>query len=117
MFSNIFQVIKLFLYGLKVEFNSTTIRWYIDSKLYSTVNRGQAWNPPHERSETGASGRDQWPQPTGGSAYAKAEFHEVPYYLIMNTAVGGPDQWAKAPDPDFISAEHTIDYVRVSQKQ
>jgi len=44
-----------------------------------------------------------------------AEFFAVPYYLILNTAVGGP--WPKPVDASTVfPAYHYIDYVKVSQR-
>ena len=42
------------------------------------------------------------------------EFYDVPYYMILNTAVGGP--WPGDPGPDTkFPLYHYIDYVHVAQ--
>jgi beta-glucanase (GH16 family) len=47
-------------------------------------------------------------------ANQKAEFFDVPYFMILNTAVGGP--WPGEPDATTVfPTYHLIDYVRVSQ--
>ena len=47
-------------------------------------------------------------------ASQKAEFFDVPYYMILNTAVGGP--WPGEPNEKTVfPTYHYIDYVRVSQ--
>ena len=44
----------------------------------------------------------------------RAEFFDVPYYMILNTAVGGP--WPGEPTSTTkFPLYHTIDYVRVAQ--
>ena len=44
----------------------------------------------------------------------KAEFFDVPYYMILNTAVGGP--WPGPPTSETVfPTYHKIDYVRVAQ--
>merc|ERR1711939_1224637 len=41
-------------------------------------------------------------------------FFDVPYYVILNTAVGGP--WPKPPDAKTVfPTYHYVDYVRVAQ--
>jgi beta-glucanase (GH16 family) len=43
-----------------------------------------------------------------------AEFFDVPYYMILNTAVGGP--WPGEPTAETkFPLHHLIDYVRVAQ--
>ena len=50
---------------------------------------------------------------TSGSGQ-HAEFFDVPYYMILNTAVGGP--WPGEPTAQTkFPLHHTIDYVRISQ--
>eukprot|EP01052_Picozoa_sp_SAG31_P056026 SAG31_NODE_15806_length_738_cov_0.968701_1_plen_96_part_00 len=42
-------------------------------------------------------------------------FYDVGYYLVLNTAIGGP--WPQVPDARSVfPAYHRIDYVRVSEK-
>jgi hypothetical protein len=42
------------------------------------------------------------------------DFYDVPYYMILNTAVGGP--WPGDPDPQTkFPLYHYIDYVHVAQ--
>ena len=51
---------------------------------------------------------------TPAGAGQHAEFFDVPYYMILNTAVGGPwpgEPTAQTKFPLF----HTIDYVRIAQ--
>jgi len=44
----------------------------------------------------------------------RATFYDVPYYIILNTAVGGG--WPKPPDASTtFPTYHYVDYVRVSQ--
>jgi len=41
-------------------------------------------------------------------------FHAVPYYAILNTAVGGP--WPKQPGAQTVfPTEHKVDYIRVAK--
>lgn len=45
-----------------------------------------------------------------------ATFFDVPYYMILNTAVGGP--WPKPVSADTVfPTYHRIDYVRIGQRQ
>eukprot|EP00937_MAST-01D_sp_MAST-1D-sp2_P003708 g3708.t1 len=47
-------------------------------------------------------------------SHAKAEFFDVPYYMILNTAVGGP--WPGEPTAETVfPTYHKIDYVRIAQ--
>lgn len=80
-----------------VEWEPGEIRWYIDGKLYHTVNN---WF-------TAVQGEDEKPYP--------APFDQ-PFFVQMNLAVGGV--WPGDPDEttDFDNAEFEIDYVRVYQK-
>jgi beta-glucanase (GH16 family) len=51
---------------------------------------------------------------TTSSSGQHAEFFDVPYYMILNTAVGGP--WPGEPTAlTVFPLHHTIDYVRISQ--
>jgi hypothetical protein len=43
----------------------------------------------------------------------KTEFSDLPFFLILNTAVGGHGTWASAPNAETkFPTLHTIDYVR-----
>eukprot|EP01047_Picozoa_sp_COSAG01_P063410 COSAG01_NODE_8214_length_2872_cov_4.306167_2_plen_86_part_00 len=52
----------------------------------------------------------------GGADGQHAEFFDVPYYMILNTAVGGP--WPGDPTVETkFPLHHIIDYVRVAQQK
>jgi len=80
-----------------VEWEPGEMRWYIDDKLYLTVND---WFSAPE-------GEDEWAFP--------APFNQ-PFFVQLNLAIGGT--WPGNPDAttDFTKAEFEIDYVRVYQK-
>jgi len=68
-----------------VEYSSDHVVFYIDGRAYSN--------------HSAASGCLLW---------------ETPYYVILNTAVGGP--WPRAPDKSTaFPTWHYVDYVRVAQ--
>ena len=76
-----------------VEYSPTHIAWALDGKVFQNLTTASA---------------------TRGPSKAHAEFFAVPYYMILNTAVGGP--WPKPPDSHTVfPTYHRIDYVRVSQ--
>lgn len=80
-----------------VEWEPGEMRWYIDDKLYLTVND---WFSAPE-------GEDEWAFP--------APFNQ-PFFVQLNLAIGG--LWPGNPDEttDFSKAEFEVDYVRVYQK-
>jgi beta-glucanase (GH16 family) len=46
-----------------------------------------------------------------------AEFSDLPFFLILNTAVGGTGTWASAPNADTaFPTYHKIDYVRSNRR-
>ena len=68
-----------------VEFSPDRIRFVLDGRVYFTVNSSEA------------------------------TLYDVPYYAILNTAVGGP--WPRPPsNTTTFPAYHRIDYFRVSRK-
>ena len=70
-----------------VEYDMTQISFFVDGKMYNKVT-----------AEDGAI------------------FHDVPYYVILNTAIGGP--WPKPVDSNTVfPTYHVIDYVRVAQQK
>ena len=70
-----------------VEYDMTQISFFVDGKMYNKVT-----------TEDGAV------------------FHDVPYYVLLNTAIGGP--WPKPVDSNTVfPTYHVIDYVRVAQQK
>jgi beta-glucanase (GH16 family) len=76
-----------------VEYSPTHITFVFDGVPYNSITRGSK---------------------TKGPIKQNATFFDVPYYMILNTAVGGP--WPKPPSSSTIfPTYHTIDYVRIAQ--
>lgn len=75
------------VYGL--EWNPEYLQWYIDGK-------------PFYRFDNTGGGIDEWP-------------FDIPYYLIINLAIGGSWGGQQGIDPNMKKAEFLIDYVRVYQ--
>jgi beta-glucanase (GH16 family) len=74
-----------------VEWEPTTIRFYVDSNLYATFNQSQ------------------WP--AGGTWV-----FNHPFFLLLNVAVGG--DWPGSPDSTTVFPQQMlVDYVRVYTKQ
>jgi beta-glucanase (GH16 family) len=74
-----------------VEWEPTTIRFYVDSNLYATFTQSQ------------------WPA-------VGAWVFDHPFFLLLNFAVGG--DWPGAPDNSTIFPQQMlVDYVRVYAKQ
>jgi beta-glucanase (GH16 family) len=73
-----------------IEWESRYIQWFIDDK-------------PVYRYENPGLGTAEWP-------------FDIPYYLIMNIAIGGSWGGQKGIDPALREAVMEIDYVRVYQK-
>lgn len=74
-----------------VEYSPDHIHFVIDGRVYSNITAGSV-----------AHNGD------------RAEFFDVPYYMILNTALGGP--WPEPVDTETaLPAYHRIDYVRVAQ--
>lgn len=71
-----------------VEWNETSIKWYVDSNLYHVSNI---------------------------TASTMEEFH-LPFFIILNFAVGG-DWPGQTIDESLLPAKMYIDYVRVYQKK
>lgn len=86
-----------------IEWEQQEIRWYVDGRLYQTA-------------QSKAAAPDGW-WSGGGGVTATSPF-DVPFYLIINLAVGGT--LTGSPSPDAISASLAegrrrlvVDYVRV----
>jgi beta-glucanase (GH16 family) len=74
-----------------VEWEPTTVRFYVDTNLYATFNQSQ------------------WP--AGGTWV-----FNHPFFLILNVAVGGT--WPGSPDTTTVFPQQMlVDYVRVYTKQ
>ena len=72
---------------------ATAIKFALDGKVYDTVTK--------------------W---TWSSHLQRARFFDVPYYFILNTAVGGG--WPEPPDAGTVMpTQHYVDYVRVARKK
>lgn len=71
------------------------IAWYYDGREVFRVGRDEYW--------TGAVSKEQNPN---------APF-DVPFYLLLNLAVGGNFDGGREPPADFTSAAMYVDYVRV----
>ena len=75
-----------------VEYSMEGIQWALDGEVFQTIKAGES------KSDSGMV----------------AEMFDVPYYIILNTAVGGP--WPQPVDESTVFPQyHFIDYVRVSQ--
>ena len=75
-----------------VEYNASHIAFALDGAVFQTLT----------------------PASASARGHAPAEFFDVPYYMILNTAVGGP--WPGPPTADTVfPTYHRIDYVRVAQ--
>jgi len=76
-----------------MEWDADYVNFYVDGLRYNHVNASSKGDP-------------------GGSAPI---FSPVPFYVLLNTAVGGP--WPRPVDVNTtFPVFHTIDYVRVAQK-
>ena len=85
------------LYSL--EWEPGILRWYIDNECYHTTEQWFSKGP--------ASGADYtWPAP-----------FDVPFYLLLNMAVGGTFDLESNPYSLEKPAEMKVDYVRVYQKE
>lgn len=105
-----------------------------DGKLRGTYHWGSASGDNHKQgtdqklSEDWANEWHEYAVEYDGSSYARfafdgkvygtvkdgPEFHNVPYYAILNTAVGGG--WPKPPDENTVFPTwHHVDYVRVAK--
>lgn len=73
-----------------MEWDENYIQWYINGK-------------PFYRYDNPALGKPEWP-------------FDIPYYLIMNLAIGGSWGGQKGIDPKMKKAVFEVDYVRVYQK-
>ena len=67
-----------------VEYSTSSVAFVVDGHVYHNVTR------------------------------AAGTLYDVPYYVILNTAVGGP--WPMPPNASTVfPTYHVIDYVRVAQ--
>jgi beta-glucanase (GH16 family) len=78
-------------YGL--EWDETSLKWYVDGKLVGTYNKS---------TDSNALNQGQWP------------FNKH-FYLILNQSVGN-GAWAKPADVNHVY-ETTFDWIRVYQKK
>ncbi|MWC26895.1 carbohydrate binding domain-containing protein [Paenibacillus sp. MMS18-CY102] len=84
------------VYG--VEWEPGEIRWYVDGKLYSRLNK---WDSTGEN------------QP---AKYAYPAPFDKDFYMILNLAVGGTFDGDRIPPDSKIPAKMEVDYVRVYDK-
>ncbi len=77
-----------------VEWEPGEIRWYIDGKLYNTIDN---W---HNKGEDGE--KYSFPAP-----------FDKEFYLMLNLAIGGNFDGGKKPDASMFPAQMEVDYVRV----
>lgn len=82
-------------YGL--EWQEDYIAWYIDREEVFRLNQADWW--------TGAASKEEAPS---------APF-DVPFYLLLDLAVGGDYDGGAEPPQNFVSADMCVDYVRVYQ--
>lgn len=75
-----------------VEWNATSITWYVDNKKMWTYSKS---------TDTNALNQGQWP-------------FDAPFYIILNQSVGN-GSWAAPADTEF-TYETLFDWVRVYQK-
>ncbi len=78
-----------------LEWRSDHISWFVDGTEFLRVESSRWY--------TGSSPKEDNPS---------APF-DVPFYIIIDLAVGGNFDGGKAPDPSFTSAAMQVDYVRV----
>lgn len=74
-----------------MEWDPDYIQWYVDGK-------------PFYRFDNSKASIEEWP-------------FDIPYYLIINLAIGGSWGGQKGIDPKLTKADMQIDYVRVYQRQ
>jgi len=74
-----------------MEWDPAYIQWYVDGK-------------PFYRFDNTNVSIEEWP-------------FNIPYYMILNLAIGGSWGGQKGIDPEMKKADMQIDYVRVYQKQ
>jgi beta-glucanase (GH16 family) len=74
-----------------IEWNATSITWYVDGKKMWTYNKS---------SDKNALNKGQWP-------------FDAPFYIILNQSVGN-GSWASHADESF-TYETLFDWVRVYQ--
>jgi beta-glucanase (GH16 family) len=80
-----------------VEYSADGIAWALDGVVFKTIVAGETVS-------------------NGGTSGMPVEMFDVPYYIILNTALGGP--WPEPVDDSAIfPMYHMIDYVRVSQRE
>lgn len=80
-----------------MEWEPDEIRWYVDNECYFTLN-------------------DWYSEDASGTAYEHPAPFDVPFYIILNMAVGGTfDSEADLDNAEF-PAEMEVDFVRVYQK-
>ena len=85
------------LYSL--EWEPGILRWYIDNECYHTTEQWFSKGPASAADYT-------WPAP-----------FDVPFYLLLNMAVGGTFDLESNPYSMEEPAEMKVDYVRVYQKE
>lgn len=78
-----------------VDWREDYLAWYYDREEVFRVDRESYW--------TGAVSKEENPN---------APF-DVPFYLLLNLAVGGNFDGGREPPADFVSATMQVDYVRV----
>lgn len=81
------------VYGF--EWRAEYMAWYVDGVRFFTMKNTSWWSDSE-------AGKD--------NPYAP---FDVPFYLLLNLAVGGNFDGGKQPDASFTSAVMTVDYVRV----
>jgi hypothetical protein len=80
------------------QFSASEAKFFVDGELLLDV-------PP-----CGGGGSSAG-RPSGGTSSHCGAFFDVSYYLILNTAIGGP--WPRAPDASTaFPGYHRIDWVR-----
>ncbi|GIP18182.1 hypothetical protein J40TS1_38240 [Paenibacillus montaniterrae] len=81
------------IYG--IEWEPGEIRWYVDGKLFQTINNWDSWGD-------GQPAKYAFPAP-----------FDKPFYMILNLAVGGNYDGGRTPAASELPAEMLVDYVRV----
>lgn len=80
-----------------IEWEPNEIRWYVDNECFYTMT-------------------DWYSQDSTATEYAKPAPFDVPFYIILNMAIGGNfDKEADAKNAEY-PAEMEVDFVRVYQK-
>lgn len=95
-----------------IERGPTYIAYVYDGVVIVNQTGTAAGPPPANASAAAAAGNDAGAPVPSPAPPGKPLYWDVPFYVILNTAIGGP--WpGNATDETAFPVEHVIDYVRV----